>query len=368
MKEINYTIDNINHKVLINNDIIANILKDILNLKSDRKILFIYDKNINNQLIKNLNEELKTTGCKIFSIKVKGGRENKNTKFLFKIIDILSENQFTKKSIIISFGGGVVGDVCGLISSLYMRGLIYFHVPSTMMAIMDSCLGGKNAINYKNRINLLGTYYHPLRVYISAEVINQIPDKEFFSGFSEAIKCGIIYDNKILKLLKEKENSIIKRKYKDIELLIYMVLKTKLNFFIDDIRENNKRLMLNFGHTFAHAIESTGDLFFKNFDTNHGQAVAVGILCEMMYAKVNNNFIEEIKSLFIKYNLPVVIDLKKKKFLINFQKKVFENLYLDKKKISRYPRYIHIEKQGKPKIGFLKNNNLIEKILLKSII
>tara|TARA_A100001015_G_C14963749_1_gene702014 strand:- start:15 stop:437 length:423 start_codon:yes stop_codon:yes gene_type:complete len=135
MKEINYTIDNINHKVLINNDIIANILKDILNLKSDRKILFIYDKNINNQLIKNLNEELKTTGCKIFSIKVKGGRENKNTKFLFKIIDILSENQFTKKSIIISFGGGVVGDVCGLISSLYMRGLIYFHVPSTMIYI-----------------------------------------------------------------------------------------------------------------------------------------------------------------------------------------------------------------------------------------
>lgn len=206
MKEINYTIENTNHKVFIENEIVNLLLRDIINLKSDRKILFIYDENIDTFIVKNYLDELKTTGCKIFTIKVKGGRDHKNKKFLFKIIDILSDKKFTKKSVIISFGGGVIGDVCGLASALYMRGLIYFHIPSTMMAIMDSCLGGKNAINYNNRINLIGTYYHPLRIYISGKVIEKIPEKEFLSGFSEAIKCGLIHNKSILELLKKKKN------------------------------------------------------------------------------------------------------------------------------------------------------------------
>lgn len=102
------------------------------------------------------------------------------------------EKNLTKKSILISFGGGVLGDVAALAASLYLRGLIYFHIPSTMTAIVDSCIGGKTAINYKNIINSLGNYYHSKNVFIYHNVIKHLPNREFLSGISEVIKCGVI--------------------------------------------------------------------------------------------------------------------------------------------------------------------------------
>jgi 3-dehydroquinate synthase len=140
-------------------------------------------------------------------------------------------------------------------------------------------------------------------------------------------------------------------------------LKTKINFFLKDIKENNKRLFLNFGHTFAHAIESAGDKFYKNFKINHGEAVAIGMLCEMKYANAKKKLIEEIESLLKIYRLPISIFLLDKKKLLIFQKEVFRNLFLDKKKDSRYPKYIHIAKIGNPSIRFLDNSNKIDKTL-----
>jgi 3-dehydroquinate synthetase len=141
------------------------------------------------------------------------------------------------------------------------------------------------------------------------------------------------------------------------------VLKTKLYFFLKDINENNKRLFLNFGHTFAHAIESAVDKFYKNFKLNHGEAVAIGILSEMKYANVKNSFVKEIEDLFKSYNLPNELHLPNKKNLPIFQKEVFKNLFLDKKKDSRYPKYIHIVKQGKPSIRLLDNSAAIDEII-----
>ena len=120
-------------------------------------------------------------------------------KLLFKIINKLFDKKFTKKSVIISCGGGVIGDVCALASSLYLRGLIHFHIPTTMTAIIDSCIGGKTGINYKGIINSLGTYYHSKRVYISKNILNLIPTREFVAGIPEIIKCGLIHKKSILK-------------------------------------------------------------------------------------------------------------------------------------------------------------------------
>ena len=111
-------------------------------------------------------------------------------------------NNFTKKSIIISFGGGVIGDVSALASSLYLRGLNYICIPTTMTAIVDSSIGGKTAINYKGITNSIGTYYHPRLVFILESIIKSLPEREFLAGIAEIIKCGVIGDKKILNLLK----------------------------------------------------------------------------------------------------------------------------------------------------------------------
>ena len=217
-------------------------------------------------------------------LKVSGSKINKNQKLLFKIIDKLVENRFTKKSVLLSCGGGVIGDVAALACSLYYRGMIYFHIPTTMTAIVDSCLGGKTGINYKNIINSVGNYYHSQNVFISKNVIELIPNREFMSGIPEIIKCGLINNKKILDMLKLNKEKLLSRKYDFLSQLIKLTLITKIKFFKDDVFEQSKRLNLNFGHTFAHAIEMS--LKGRNTDLiRHGEAVGIGMLCEIYYSE-----------------------------------------------------------------------------------
>lgn len=357
---ISYKINKVTHKVTYSSLHSNFLTKDIIKLRNNPKILFIYDKNINKKFILSIKQSLKKIKNQIYEIPVQGGKQNKDKKLLFKILDLMSKNEFTKNSIVISMGGGVVGDVASFAAALYMRGVYYFHIPSTMTSILDSCIGGKTAINYNNKINLLGTYYHPYRVYLYHDIIKLLPRREYYSGFAEAIKCGIIKKNKILKLLNEKFSKIQNRDFNTLKNICNLVLKTKISFFIDDVREKNKRLMLNFGHTFAHAIEMASSLKNK-YQINHGEAVAIGIICEMKYANVNRNYINYIEKTISRYGLP-----KKAKSIKNkkkFLKKVYNFLFADKKRISKYPRYIKIKTNLKPDINELDNTKKIKQIL-----
>ena len=229
--EIRYKINKATHKICYSNNVSIQISKDIAKIKNSPNVLFIYDNNINSKIIKKFLLNLGKTKNKVFKLSVKGGKQNKDKDLLFKIIDTLTEKKFTKNSVILSMGGGVVGDVSSFAAALYMRGTFYFHVPTTMTSILDSCIGGKTAINYKNKINLLGTYYHPYRVYISHDIIKDIPDREYRSGFAEAIKCGIIGDPTILNILENKLEHVKKKDYAVLKILCLKVLKTKINFF-----------------------------------------------------------------------------------------------------------------------------------------
>jgi 3-dehydroquinate synthase len=368
--KIEYKIDKQIHQVIIKrDDICKDLIKDLKFYKSDNRLLLVYDKRISKDLVNDKKKKLKIHGIKYYSIGIYGGKVNKDKKFLFKILSILSKLEFTKKSVLISFGGGVVGDVVGLAASLYMRGLIYFHIPSTMMAIMDSCIGGKTAINFNNRINLIGNYYHPKRVYISNQIIKKIPQKEYLSGFAEAIKCGIIDDHKILDILKVNSDLLLKKNFKILSNILYRVLKVKINYFINDVYETNNRLILNFGHTFAHAIESALMDEKINFDLNHGEAVSIGILCEMYYAGASKGYYFDIKNILNSFNLPTKLILPREINKTLLKKKIYKNLFLDKKKIGIYPRFIFINRKDKlPKIRELSNLNKIDEVLHKFII
>tara|TARA_B100001093_G_scaffold94905_2_gene87055 strand:- start:650 stop:1768 length:1119 start_codon:yes stop_codon:yes gene_type:complete len=362
---INYKINKVTHKICYSNKTTFYLKKDILQIKNNPKLLFIYDNNINSQIIKNFKKVFKSIKNKSYFLPVEGGKHNKDLNLLFKIVKILNKNNFTKNSIIVSLGGGVVGDVSSFAAAIYMRGTYYFHIPSTMTSILDSCIGGKTAVNYDNKINLLGTYYHPYRVYLSYEILKSIPDREYKTGFAEAIKCGIIDDKSILKILDSKYSNIIKRNFLTLKTICLKVLSSKIKFFINDVREKNQRLMLNFGHTFAHAIEMAGSLNNK-YQINHGEAVSLGILCEMKYAGTKKKFIDYINNIILKFDLPRKVSLNKISKEI-FYKRVYENLFLDKKRISKYPRYIKIDKNLKPSISELKNLKRVKKIIKDTV-
>ena len=250
--QLKYSVDKNVCNVIFKNKIDSSLNKQIERRKSDKKILFVYDKNISKKIVDKFLTSLSEIGCEVTALSLREIK-NKNEKSLF-LINVLINKNFTKNSILISLGGGVVGDICALASSLYYRGIIYFHIPTTMTAIIDSCIGGKTAINYKGIINCVGGYYHPSSVLIFNEIMTNIPEREYKSGIPEILKFGLIKKNKILSILKNKRKDILDRDPTNILSVCKETLKTKI-FFLKTMSEKNQRLNLNFGHTFAHSIK-----------------------------------------------------------------------------------------------------------------
>ncbi len=345
----------------------TSIAKDLKKKYSDQKVLLVADSNIDKKITKYLIHDLKISFPKINILYIQGEKKNKNIKVLFEILDKFFDKRFIKKSILISMGGGVVGDVCGLASSLYLRGLMHFHIPTTMTSIIDSCIGGKTGINYKGAINSIGTYYHPKKVYISKNIIDLLPQREYLAGIPEIIKCGLIKNNPILKMLQNKKN-YLKRNFNFLSKVIRHTLLTKIHFFKNDFYEEGKRLNLNFGHTFAHAIEMALDKKNKVDKIRHGEAVGIGILCEIFYANGRNKDFYLTKSLLEKYNLPINLKrLVKNENMNILKKKIFKNIFLDKKRINKYPRYVYLKSAGKTKIIEMKDFKKIKQTIQKII-
>lgn len=239
-----------------------------------------------------------------------------------------------------------------------------------MTAIIDSSIGGKTAINYKGVINSIGNYYHPDAVFILENTIEEIPEREYFSGFAEIIKCGLISNNKILTYLKKEKDNLIARKINVVFKICSMTLNTKIKFFSKDVYEKSTRLMLNFGHTFAHAIEMTIENNLKKDHIRHGEAVGIGILCEIYYSNKFKNSLYKIVSENLKnFKLPCNLDCSNIPISkVKIQNQIYQNLFLDKKRIDKHPRYISLKKLSHPSIREMKDYDFINDTILKVIL
>ena len=367
--QISYKINNNNHSVIFckNKDESYYIKNKLKAENTDKKILVIFDSRLKKFNLR-LSTGLKNKSSSIHYLKLNSSKKNKNEKLLFKILDTLIKYKFTKKSVIISCGGGVIGDISALASSLYLRGLIYYHIPTTMTSIVDSCIGGKTGINYKNIINSVGNYYHPKNVFISKNIIKFMPRREFFSGLPEVIKCGIINNKQIINLLESNTSKYFLRDYNFLSKLIFKTLKTKIKYFKDDIYENKKRLNLNFGHTFAHAIEMV--IKSKKEDIiRHGEAVGIGMLCEIFYSEGKSKKFIFLSNLLKKYNLPTNINnFKKNSNNVKIKNEIYKNIFLDKKRINQFPRYIKVLNYGNSKVEEMRSNKRIKETIEKVIL
>ena len=220
---------------------------------------------------------------------------------------------------------------------------------------------------FPNILQVNRNYYHPLNVYISKNIINLIPKREYLAGISEIIKCGLINNKKIIKILINNKKFYIKRNFEFLSALIKLTLQTKIKFFKNDIYENNKRLNLNFGHTFAHAIEMALDK--SNDVIRHGEAVGIGLLSEIYYYDGKNKNFLLTKKILHQYNLPTNIkNFFNKKYNNVIQNKIYSNIFLDKKKLNQYPRYIKLLGIGKTRISELRDFKKIIKTIKVVII
>ena len=324
-----------------------------------KKIVIICDsyfKNTKNHLDENLSNLLKENDVFYF----KSGIKNKNINYINKIIKFLYSKNVTRDSYIVSIGGGVVGDISSFVASIYYRGLNFVHVPTSMTSMIDSSIGGKTGFNHLDVVNLCGTYYHPKNIFIDLRFLNSLNKRDYLSGIAEVIKKGIILDQTIFNFMKKNNKLILKR---DIKVLFEMVVKSvqlKLMITSSDEKENNQRLLLNYGHTFGQAIESYFGI--NQNKITHGEAVALGIISASKLCDIKNKSktLNNNKKIIKSFLLPTKISDLKINSKLNLNR-LIKNLENDKKKTFSGIRFIISKKIGSGSIIYEKNNNFIKK-------
>ena len=332
------------------------------NLNGVKKICIIADKKIPNFLFKKLVGSLKKYDLRIF--KISTSEKTKSIKVASKIIEVLLKDNFNRSDCVIAFGGGVLGDVSAFISNLTKRGLKFINIPTTLLAQVDASIGGKTGINSNQGKNLIGTYYQPDFVVSDTTVLKSLPQREMISGYGEILKHSLILDKKFFLWLDKNAKKIISKKSNN--LLIKAIFKSceiKSKIINKDEKEKNLRMILNFGHTFAHGLEG-GKNFSKKL--NHGEAVLIGMMLasELSYQKKLISFKELslIKKHYFNLKLPMSINKIFKKNQIN---KIVYFMKKDKKNVSQKINLILLNKIGKvTKPGkFALNSEVVKKFL-----
>jgi 3-dehydroquinate synthase len=212
------------------------------------------------------------------AIEMPDGEHYKTLDTIEDLADKLVRKGADRKSVLLALGGGVVGDVTGFLASIYMRGIDFIQIPTTLLAQVDASVGGKTGVDLKLGKNLVGTFHHPRAVLIDPNALSTLPEREYRSGLYEALKCGVIGNPEIFSFMETQRDRILQRDPSALEWLIAECVRVKANVVENDEREAGLRMILNFGHTVGHALEV--DTAYKQF--LHGEAVAWGMVAASM--------------------------------------------------------------------------------------
>lgn len=285
-------------------------------------------------------------------ITIKDGEHYKTIDTWSKIIDKLTAMRANRDTTIIALGGGVLGDIAGFAAATFMRGLPFIQVPTTLLAQVDSSVGGKTGVNHKEGKNLIGSFYQPAMVISDIDVLSTLPDREYKCGLAEIIKYGAIYDVDFFAWLESNMSELLNRVPKKLIYAISRSCQIKANIVGEDEFEIGKRAILNFGHTFGHALENImgyGELL-------HGEAVAIGMIIASKLSPINSLERNRLISLIKSANLPHKIEL-------NDEKQMLDVMKTDKKVKNKKLRFVLLRSLGE---AFVEED-LSEKEILDAI-
>ena len=307
-----------------------------------KKIALIIDTKVPNKFKKLIENKLKNYD--ILTLPFTASEKNKSFKKVnFYLNKILVKN-FNRSDLIIGIGGGITGDVAGFIASIFKRGINFINIPTTLLAQVDSAIGGKTGVNSKQGKNLIGSFYQPRLVISDTSFLNSLPKKELICGYAEILKHSIIKDKKFFQWLKKNTKNILLKKSKELIYAIKKSCQIKMFFVNKDVNEKNLRMVLNFGHTFAHAIEVKSNYSKK---TTHGEAVLSGMILasriSVLKKVCNIMHMNEIKKIYDDNNLAYVY---KKYSRENEIKSLIPYLKNDKKNNDNKINFILLKKIG----------------------
>ena len=343
-REIKFKSKNYNYSIVIGKNSLNILPKKIkLLCPKARKIALIIDKNVPIKFKTRLKRMLKNYN--LLFIPFVASEKNKSLNRVSNFLDILLSHKFNRSDLVISVGGGITGDVAGFVASIFKRGINFINIPSTLLAQVDSAIGGKTGVNSRYGKNLLGSFYQPKLVISDTSFINFLPKKEMICGFAEILKHSIIRDKKFFNWLEKNSKLVLAKKNKELTYAIKKSCEIKIYFVSRDVHEKGLRMILNFGHTFAHAIEVKNN-YSKRI--THGEAVLSGMILATKLSVVKKvcsiETLRKIKNIYQKNNL----DFSYKKYSdLNSINKLIPFLKNDKKNNDNKVNFILLKHIGK---------------------
>ena len=287
MQTISVPLQNRSYPIWIENGLINKLSELLKPLNQKQKWVVFSQEDIFNHYGETLCKSLKNYGFSVDSIIYPNGEEAKSLAALEEIYPQLIEIGCDRSSTFLALGGGVVGDVTGYIAATFMRGVDYIQIPTTLLAMVDSSIGGKTGVNLPDGKNLVGAIWQPKAVVVDPELLNSLPKREVISALSEVIKYGAILDRSFFDLISENLDNLLDlanpRLLTDV---IARCAKLKADIVVDDEREGDKRRILNFGHTIGHALET----YFGFNILRHGEAIAYGMMAAGKLSIENSGF------------------------------------------------------------------------------
>ncbi len=341
------------YSVFVAKDLQAKIVSDLALYKS-KKVMILSDSNVAPLYIDDLIASLESMGINTYHHVIRSGDESKSFVVLETLISSLKKARFNRSDIIVTLGGGVVGDIGGFAAGIYMRGIDYYQIPTSLLAMVDASVGGKTAINFSDSKNMIGLFKQPKAVYCNLNYLKTLPEREFNSGLGEVIKYAILFDRELFDKLEKK----LTVDSSELEEIVSRSIYHKAKIVVNDQFDNGERKLLNFGHTIAHAIETLSE-----YKIPHGEAVAIGMAmiskALMITDELERSEYEKIINLMQINKLPFKTEYS--------PEELFNCCLSDKKMLDNRIDEILIEKIGKSFIRSISLEQLERYILLASV-
>ncbi len=342
MQSVSVQLGSRSYAIKIGNDLLARLGAECKRLGLGRRCAIITDKNAGKYHSKAVFDALAKAGFFPALITVPGGEPSKSLRTVQSCYDQLAAQRFERKSFIVALGGGVVGDLAGFVAATYLRGVPFVQAPTTLLAQVDSSVGGKTGVNLRAGKNLVGAFYQPQLVLCDLDTLKTLPEREFRAGLAEVIKYGIIYDGGLFARLERQLPEILKRDQKILAPIIARCCEIKAGVVSKDETEGGLRSILNFGHTIGHGIENSAG--YGKF--LHGEAISIGQVAAAKLSgkilKMPNREVARIETIFRRAGLPSRIRLNASQ-----RQKLFVAMRLDKKVSGGEIKFVLAKKIGK---------------------
>jgi 3-dehydroquinate synthase len=324
-----------------------------------RKMALVTNPTVKKLYGRRVVDSLKAAGFMVMSIEIPDGEQFKNLDWANAIYTALLTNFFDRTCALVALGGGVIGDLTGFAAATFMRGVPFAQVPTTLLAMVDSSVGGKTGVNHPMGKNMIGAFYQPVKVLMDLRVLKTLPQEEFLAGVAEVIKYGVIRDADLFAYLDKNREKILAL---DPEALLHIIRRSceiKAEVVGIDERESGLRAILNFGHTVAHAVETA-----ENYAMRHGYAVAIGMVYASRLAHKTGlcdaSAPEQVERLIKSYGLPTDLSALSRKPSISG---LMDTMQIDKKAEGGKVKFILPKKIGEAVITKEWDEGVLREVL-----